>query len=169
MIDIIIMAISISIAVITAVWSTFIIVKIIILKKEFNKAIVLVPLYKRSKWTYFSVSLLGACLIADIVFLAVLQAYLICGCILVIIASLTVLLIIMMTLKCAVLDTGIVVPYRFIEWTHFYDYKVEGNTIFFCGDKKGFDTMSSASTRLTFDEINKEKLVQLLDQYKTNK
>ena len=169
MIDIIIVAMAVSIAVISAIWSALIIVKILRLKKLFNKAVVLVPLYKRSKWTYFTVSLLGLCLVADIVFMAVLKAYLVCSCILVILISLLILLFVMITLKCAVLDSGIVIPYKFIEWPLLYDYKIEGNTIFFCGDKKGFDTMTAASTRLTFDEIHKEKLIQLLEQYKNNK
>ena len=169
MLDIIIMSLAIVIAVITAVWSSLIIVKILRLKKQFNKAIVLVPLYKRSKWTYFSVSFLGLCLIADIVFMAVLKAYLLCACILVIIVALITLIIFMMTLKCAVLDSGIVIPYKFIDWSVFYDYQIVEDTIFFCGDKKGFETMTAASTRLTFDENNKEKLIQILDQYKLNK
>ncbi len=169
MIDIIITSLAISIAVITAVWSSLIIVKIVKLKKQFNQAVVLVPLYKRSKWTYFSVCLLGLCLVADIVFMAVLKAYLVCSCILVIIVSLIVLLVFMMTLKCAVLDKGIVIPYRFIEWPVFYDYSIEGDTIFFCGDKNGFDTMTAASTRLTFDDVNKDKLINILEQYKTNR
>ena len=169
MIDVIIMALSIAIAIITVVWSTLIILKIVKLKKHFNKAIVIVPLYKRSKWTHFSVCLLGVCLITDIVFMAVLKAYLVCSCILVILVSLIVLLVFMMTLKCAILDSGIIIPYKFIHWSTFYDYGIENDTIFICGDKKGFDTFTAASTRLTFDEINKEKIVQMLEQYKMNK
>ena len=169
MLEIIIMAFSIALAVITAVWSGFIIYKVLRLKKKFNEAVVLVPLYKRSKWTHFSVILLGVCLIADIVFMAVLKAYLVCGCLLVVIISLTALLILMITLRCAVLDKGIVMPYKFIDWSIFYDYAIDGDTICFCGDKKGFDTIFSASTRLTFDESYKEKLIQILEQYKTNK
>ena len=67
MLEIIIMAFSIALAVITAIWSGIIIYKVLRLKKQFNEAVVLVPLYKRSKWTHFSVILLGVCLIADTV------------------------------------------------------------------------------------------------------
>lgn len=169
MIDLIIMILSIAIAVVSVIWSIVCIKKILDLKKKFNNAILVVPLYKRSKWTHFSIAVLGLCLIADIVFMIVLKAYLVCACILVIIVALITLLIIMMTLKCAVLDSGVVIPYKYIEWAYLYDYGIEGNTIFFCGDKKGFDTMTAASTRLTFDAHNYEKLKLILEQYKTNK
>ncbi len=169
MIDLLILIFSIAIAIISVVWSIVCIKKILDLKKQFNKAIIVVPLYKRSKWTHFSVVVLGICLIADIVFMIVFEAYLICACVIVSIIALAALLIIMMTLKCAVLDTGVVIPYKYIDWANLYDYGIEGNAIFFCGDKKGFDTMSSASTKLVFDEKNFEKLKLILNQYKINK
>lgn len=168
MLEIIILALSISIAVVTAIWSALSIVKLFRLKKLFDKSTVVVPLYKRSKWTYFSLGFLGACLIADIVMVIVLKAYVVCSCVMVIILALGALLVFMMKLKCGVLDSGIVIPYKFIDWTHLYDFVIVDNTIFFCGDKKGFDTMTSASTRLTFDENNKEKLEYILSQYKLN-
>lgn len=169
MVEIAIMVTSITIAIVSLIWSIVAIKKLLDLKKSFNKDIVLVPLFKRSKWTYFSIGLLACAFIADLVLTIVLEEYLIGGCVLVIIASLFALLLVINSLKFAVLETGILMPYKYVTWQQFYDYKVEGNTIFFCGDKKGFDTMFAATTRLTFDVKLKEKLVALLEDKKQNK
>ncbi len=169
MIDILILVLSISIAVISAVWSVIAIVNLLILKKKFNNAIVVALLYKRSKWTHFTISFLALAVVADIVFMVVLKAYLVCACILVILISLIALLIVMMTLKYAILEDGIVIPYKFVPWDKFYDYKIYDRHIIFCGDNKGFDTLSSATTPLEFDDSVKVELTEILDKNKLNR
>lgn len=166
MVEIIIDAVVILLAVITIVWSVFVIRKLLELNRRFSSAIVLIPLYKRSKWPVFALAFLGVCLLADIIVMAVAGHYALCVSIMVIIACLGVVLVMMITTKCAVLDSGVLVPYRFIDWAHFCDYATDGSTIFFCGDNNGFDTVNAATTKLNFDEANKAKLVYILDKYR---
>lgn len=169
MIDILILVLSISIALISAVWSAIAIIKLLKLKKQFDNSVVVVSLYKRSKWTHFTISFLALALVADIVFMIVLKAYLVCACILVILLSLIALLIVMMTLKYAVLQDGIMIPYKFVPWDKFYDYKVYDNHIIICGDKKGFDTLTAATTPLEFDDNDKNELIEILEKNKSNR
>ena len=169
MIEILILAMSISIAVISAIWSTLAIIKLLKLKKKFNDSVILIPLYKRSKWTHFTICFLGLAIIADIVFMIVLKSYLVCACILVILISLVALLIVMMSLKYAVVDEGLIIPYKIVIWEKFYDYKIYENKIIFCGDKNGFDTFTASSTPLIFDDRFKDKLIEILDKHKLNK
>lgn len=169
MIDILILVLSISIALISAVWSAIAIIKLLKLKKQFDNSVVVVSLYKRSKWTHFTISFLALALVADIVFMIVLKAYLVCACILVILLSLIALLIVMMTLKYAVLQDGIIIPYKFVPWDKFYDYKVYDNHLIICGDKKGFDTLTSATTPLEFDDNDKNELIEILEKNKSNR
>lgn len=166
MVEIIIDVAVVLLAVVTIVWSIFVIKKLVELNRRFSAAIVLIPLYKRSKWPVFALVFLGVCLLADVVVMAVAGHYALCVSIMAIIACLGVILVMMITTKCAVLDSGVLVPYRFIDWAHFCDYATDGSTIFFCGDKNGFDTVNAATTKLNFDEANKEKLVYILDKYR---
>ena len=89
----------------------------------------------------------------------------------VIIVALMVLFIFMLRLKCAVLETGIIVPYKFIDWSHLFDYSVnkDMNTIFFCGNKQGFDTVFAATTRLEFADEDLDALIAILNNHKLNK
>lgn len=166
MIEIITDVVFVLLAAVTLLWSIYVIRKLIALNRRFSAAIVLIPLYKRSKWPVFALTVLGICLVTDIVVMAVAGHYAPCISILIIIACLGAVLIIMMRTQCAVLDSGVIVPFRFIDWAHFCEYEIDGSTIFFCGDKNGFDTVNSATTKLNFDEANKGKLVYILDKYK---
>lgn len=166
MFEIITDVVFILLALVTLVWSVFVVRKLVELNRRFSAAIVLIPLYKRSKWPVFALSFLGVCLLADIIVMAVAGHYALCVSIIVIIACLGVILVMMISAKCAVLDSGALVPYRFIDWAHFCDYEIDGATIFFCGDKNGFDAVNAATTKLNFDEANKEKLTYILDKYK---
>ena len=169
MLNLIIMIISIAIALLTLGWAIALICKLLSIKKRFNTSVVLVPIYARSKWPYFIASFLFVCTIVDVVLMAILKAYVVGACVLVVTLSLIALVILMITFRCAVLDKGIVIQYKFIEWSNFYDYKIKDDTIIFCGDKNGFDTLTASTTKFVFDEKNKEKLIQILEQYKNNK
>ncbi len=166
---ILILVLSIVIAVASIVWSVIIIKKIYALKKIINENVVQIPLFKRSKWTHFSFALLVVCLIANIIYLTIYKEYLVCSCILVIIISLMTLLVFMMKFKCAILDIGVIVPYKFIPWETFYDYGFDDKALFICGDKKGFDTLTASTTRLDFDNSKKNEVIEILDKYKHNR
>ena len=151
------------------IWGAFVIRKLVRLNGRFKHAIVLIPLYKKYKWQWVMPILMGGCLIADIVYLSIAEGasdYMVGAALLVIIVMMSVIMAMMMLTKCAVLDSGIVVPYRFIEWTELYDYKIEDSTIFFMGDANGFDTLGAATTKLTFDVANAEKLQFILEKHK---
>ena len=156
-------------AAVSVVWGAFVVIKLVRLNGRFKNAIVLIPLYKKYKWQWVMPFLMGGCLIADIVYLSLSDSaadYMVGAALMVIIVMLSVIMAMMMLTKCAVLDAGIVVPYRFIEWTELYDYKIEDSTIFFMGDANGFDTLGAATTKLTFDVANAEKLQFILEKHK---
>lgn len=167
MIDLIVDIVFALLAVLSAVWGAFVLKKLIALNRRYKRAIVLIPLYKRSKWPIFALSLLGLCLVGDIVYMIVKPGdWILTLSVLVIIGMLASVLVVMILTKCAVLDSGAIVPFRFIEWARFYDYRIEGTTIFFIGDDRGFDTMGAATCKLDFDEANLDKLKFILEKYK---
>ena len=168
--EIIINGLFILLAVISVAMSARAIIRLINLNKRFNTAIVLIPLYKKSKWPIAGVVFMVICVLIDIIVMLVLKQYIPCIAVAIALLSLIALFVTMITTKCAVLDSGIAVPYRFIEWTTFYDYSIiDGNTIFFCGDEQGFDTISSATHKLRFDEANLDKLTFILNKHKSHK
>lgn len=154
------------IAVAAVIWSMLVIKKIVKLNARFSAAIVLIPLYKKSHIPIIAISVFTVFGIADIVFMVIYAEYLICASLLLICLSVIATSIAIIKLRCAVLDSGIVVPFRFIDWTHLYDYSVENNDIFFCCDNKGNDTIKSATQKMRFDESNLEKLDYILSKHK---
>ena len=168
--EIIINGLFIILAVIAVAMSAKSIVRLVNLNKRFNTAIVLIPLYKKLKWPIAGIVFMAICLIVDIIVMLIFKYYIPCIAIAIAILSLIALFVTMITTKSAVLDSGIAVPYRFIEWATFYDYEIiDGNTIFFCGDEQGFDTVNSATHKLRFDEANLDKLTFILNKYKSHK
>lgn len=167
MIDLIIDIFFVLLAALSVAWGAVVLKKLIALNRRFKRAIVLIPLYKRSKWPIFALCILALCLTGDIVYMALIPGdWLLTLSVLVIIGMLASILAMMIVTKCAVLDSGVVVPYRFIEWARLYDFRIEGTTILFFGNDKGFDTMGAATVKLDFDEANLEKLKFILDKYK---
>ncbi|MBR2349480.1 MAG: hypothetical protein IKA77_02550 [Clostridia bacterium] len=167
----IINVISIVLAVVTVVWTALSLWKLFKLNKLFNEGKVIARLHKRSKWPYFGLAFLGVCFIADVLIISLIGYYAIAASFMVIIVALMVLFIFMLRLKCAVLETGIIVPYKFIDWSHLFDYSVnkDMNTIFFCGNKQGFDTVFAATTRLEFADEDLDALITILNNHKLNK
>lgn len=156
-------------AAVAVVWGAFAMRKLARLNARFKNAIVLIPLYKRYKWQFVMPALMLAVLIGDIVYMALAKApsdYMVGAGLIVIVVMLSAVMAMMMLTKCAVLDSGIVVPYRFIEWTEPYDYKIEGTSIIFMGDAEGFDTLGAATTRLSFDDANSDKLKFILERHR---
>ncbi|MBR6751625.1 MAG: hypothetical protein IKM01_05210 [Clostridia bacterium] len=168
--EIIINGLFIILAIIAVAISAKAIVRLAKLNRRFNTAIVLIPLYKKSKWPIIGVIFIAICLFVDIIVMLRFKYYIPCIAVAIALLSLMALFIAMISTKSAVLDSGIAVPYRFIEWATFYDYSIiDGNSIFFCGDEQGFDTVSSATSKLRFDEANLDKLTFILNKYKSHK
>ncbi|MFI3228699.1 MAG: hypothetical protein R3Y23_00855 [Bacillota bacterium] len=165
MIELVFNIIFILIAVGAIVGVCFAMKKIAKLKKRFKQAIVLVPLYKTSKFPAIGIGVFSAIIIAALVLMIIIGYYIVCLCIIAMSASVIVLFSSMKMVRCAVLDIGVVVPYKFIDWSNFCDYEIENDTIFFVGDSKGNDTLASATQRLLFEAENKEKLAFILSKY----
>ena len=167
----IINVISIVLAVITVIWTAYSLWKLFKLNKTYIEGKVVARLHKRSKWPYFGLGFLGLCLVADILIISLIGFYAIAASFMVIIISLMVLFVFMLRLKCAVLETGIIVPYKFIDWSHLFDYSInkDEKTVFFCGNKQGFDTVFAATTRLCFEQDDLDDLVHILNHHKLNK
>lgn len=145
------------------------VMKIARLNARFESAIVLIPLYKKSKLPLAFIIIFVILLIGDLIWLSFSKNLIPPIMISVILASGIVLFITMMKSRCAVLDSGVVVPFRFIDWTHLYDFKVENGEIFFCGDENGNDTLNGVTPKMTFDAANMEKLNYILNSRKINK
>lgn len=136
------------------------------LKQQYKAAIILIPLYYTRAWHF---ALVGAYLVlitAATVLMFTSGLYIIFSSIIVILAVFTALTIKMMTCQFAVLDCGIVTPFRYINWLHLYEYRIEHGKVFFYIDEDGYDTIRAISPRLSFDEANTGKLEFLLSRHK---
>lgn len=153
-------------AVFAAVWAGLIVRKLYRLHQKFASAIVLIPLFYRKKWSIVATVFLSILLLVDLILMATVGYYIICAGVAVLLLSLIVVMGAMISVRCAVLDGGIVVPFRFIDWTHLYDYRIDGNTVFFIGDKNGHDIMRSSSPVLYFDRSSAEKLEYVLSRHR---
>lgn len=128
------------------------------LKRHFRKSMILVPLYKnRALALAFSV-------IFFLIAIACAFSAITSGQVLVF-ASLTVcalsafwLVTVMGTVRFAVVDAGVLVPYRFIAWHELYDYYLDGNEITFSGDSHGRRTLSSTTIKMRFNVQDEHKL-----------
>lgn len=156
----------IAIAVFAVVISVFAMQKVRKLKSNYKAAIILIPLTYNKIWEVVAVLLFAVLALASIVGMILTKEYIIFAAVLVVIISLCWLMIKMMTCRFAVLDSGIVTPFRYIDWLHLYDYRIEGNKVFFFRDAEGYDTIRAISPRLSFDEANRGKLEFLLTKNK---
>lgn len=136
------------------------------LKQKYRAAIVLIPLYYTKAWHITMVVVYVAFIVTAIVLMFTTKLYVIFSSIIVILIMFTILVIKMLTCRFAVLDCGIVTPFRYINWLHLYEFKIEDGKVFFYKDEDGYDTTRAISPKLCFDEANTSKLEFLLDRHK---
>lgn len=145
--------------------------KILEIKKvqqALNSAIVLVPLYKR-KIALIIASVIVLLVMAGTAVIMVVYGWII-ECVSLLTGEFAVLVTLtaMMSCKFAVLDNGVLLPYRFVPWSEFDDYVIEGESIMFTG-RDGTYTLSSTSVKLTFNPTDKGKLEKILSKSKLDK
>ena len=156
-------------SVVLAMIAIFKILQIKKVQQALNSAIVLVPLYKKKSAllvaSFLIISLMVLTVVVGVLFGLILESVcLLAGevCVLAIVIAL-------LSCKFAVLDNGVLLPYRFVPWSEFSDYVIEGEKIMFTGHN-GAHTLSSASVRLSFNVADKAKLEKILSKSKnTNK
>ncbi|MFW5780750.1 MAG: hypothetical protein ACOCWI_04805 [Bacillota bacterium] len=136
------------------------------LKQKYRSAIILIPLYYNRIWHILLLVVYVFLIAVAFILMFMTQLYIIFCSIIFILIMFSALLIKMMTCRFAVLDCGIVTPFRYINWLHLYDYKIENDKIFFYKDENGYDTIRAISPRLSFDEANTNKLKFLLKRHK---
>lgn len=158
-----------SIAVVLAAMSVFWvgshIKRMIRLNSLFNNGMVLIPLYLKKTW-YLIINTILLCLTGFAIIAALAtRHYIMYGCAALICLCLVALLSVVIASRFAVLDCGIIVPFRFIDYLHLYEYKIEDNTIFFFKDEKGFDSLSAVTPKLRFSEEHLPKLEYLLKKH----
>ncbi|MDI9486405.1 MAG: hypothetical protein QM214_00605 [Bacillota bacterium] len=136
------------------------------LKQKYNNAIILIPLYYNRVWHVLLLVTYVLLIVVALILMFMTRLYIIFCSITFILIMFSALLIKMMTCRFAVLDGGIVTPFRYINWLHLYEYKIEGNRVFFYKDENGYDTIRAISPRLSFDEANISKLEFLLNRHK---
>lgn len=140
--------------------------KIRILKMKYKAAIILIPLYYTKAWHIMLLGIYLTLIVVAIVLMATIGLYVIFSAIIVILITFSALNIKMMTCRFAILDCGIVTPFRYIHWLHLYEYRIENGKVFFYRDEDGYDTIRAISPRLSFDDANKGKLEFLLNSHK---
>lgn len=137
-------------------------------QRALNMAIVLVPLYKK-RIALVVASLIDVILMVLSVILAVLYGCVVEAiCLLVSEFAVLCILTAMISCKFAVLDNGVLLPYRFVAWSEFCDYVIDNESIVFTG-RDGRYTISSTSVKLTFNPSDKAKLEKILLKGKENK
>lgn len=155
-----------ALAVFAVVAGAYVLQKLTKLKKHYRTALILIPLYYNKTWEYIAVAGLTVMGVICVVAMIITTQYIIFSSVLVFIIMVIILMVKMLTCRFAVLDSGIVTPFRYIDWLHLYDYKIEDGKVFFFRDEDGYDTIRAISPRLSFDSANKEKLEFLLSKNK---
>ena len=152
------------IAVLVAVISAIKSAKLLRLSRYFRRSMILVPLYKRRTLaTLLSAVFFGSAVVS--VVLALLTGLLLIFISLAVIAfSVFCLLTVMASVRFAVVDAGVLVPYRFIAWHELYDYYLDGNQIIFSGDTHGRRTLTSTTVKMRFNVQDVHKLNIVLQQ-----
>ncbi|MGI6593939.1 MAG: hypothetical protein ACOX24_02515 [Christensenellales bacterium] len=156
------------IALATIVWSVFCIIKLHKLKIKFKSSTLLFKLKPRQTLPIIGISLLSIFLVLDIVYLISKKEYAIGFSIFFIIISFISLLEMMFSFKSGILDCGLIIPYKFIPKDSNFSFSLDERCICFYGDKKGFDTITSAITRLYFDAEKKTVLLKMLNNLKSS-
>ncbi len=136
------------------------------LKFKYKTAIVLIPLYYTKVWHIMLLGIYLALIVISFALMITTTKYIVFVSIMVILIMFSAVAVKMLTCRFAVLDCGIVTPFRFINWLHLYEYKIKNNKVFFYKDADGYDTIRAISPRLSFDEANKEKLEFLLNSHR---
>lgn len=133
---------------------------------ELNSAIVLVPLYKKKFALLLGVGVMF--LLALISILGIFKYGYAIQMISLAIGLLSVASIFICMMKCkfAVLSTGVLLPYRFVEWSEIYDYIIEKDTVIFTGDGMGRYTLSSTTVKMKFNAVDLKKLEKVLAKNK---
>ena len=155
-----------AVAVVMAAISGVKAVKLIRLRYHFQKSMILVPLYRNRARTISLAALLFLAAIGSVV-----MAFLSGLFVIFISAALAAfsgffLLAVMSSVRFAVVDAGVVVPYRFIAWHELYDYYLNGHEIVFSGDSHGRRTLASTTIRMRFNVQDGHKLHIVLLQNK---
>lgn len=137
-------------------------------QEELNSAIVLVPLFKNKLMLTIGFGLLTAIFIGA-VFVLFTQGYVIAMLgLIVTIISVMALMSKLFASKFAVLDSGVLLPYKFVEWSDLYDYIIDEkeNSVMFTGDSHGRYTLSSTSIMMKYNPTDLMKLQQILAKNK---
>lgn len=158
-------AIALALAGMTVFWVGSHIKRMIKLNSLFNNGMVLIPLYLKKTGFIALNTILLFFTAASIVTAIASDRYILFGCAALICLCLIALVSIILASRFAVLDCGIIVPFRFIDYMHLYDYRIEDNTIFFFRDEKGFDALSAVTPKLRFPEEHLPKLEYLLKKH----
>lgn len=137
-------------------------------QEELNSAIVLVPLFKKRTLIVIALGICSVIVITSIVIMFT-QGYVI-AMLGILVSSLSVIAL-MVTLsraKFAVLDSGVLLPYKFVEWSELYDYIIneKENSVMFTGNSHGHYTLSSTSIMMSFNSVDRKKLEQILSKNK---
>ena len=138
------------------------------LKKRLSTSVVLVPLYKSKISLIIGEIIILTLLIITIIDMASASILYVHINLIIMLVSVFALLMALIMQRFAVIDTGVIVPYRYIDWIAFSDFEIEGKTVYFTGDKDGFSSLVSTTVRLSFNTSDLNKLQLVLTRNKKN-
>ncbi|MBR7111279.1 MAG: hypothetical protein IKC83_05320 [Clostridia bacterium] len=135
---------------------------------ELNSAIVLVPLFKNRIVLTVGIGLLVSLLIGAFYLLFTVGYVIAMLGLIVMLISIIWLFCNLFVAKFAVLDSGVLLPYKFVEWSKLYDYILDEkeNSVMFTGDSHGRYTLSSTSIMMKYNPADLKKLQQILAKNK---
>ena len=146
------------VAVVMAVISAVKCCKLVRFQRYFRKSMILVPLYKNRTRCLVSAAIFFLMALGSVA-LAIISGHILTFAALTLICfSAFCLFTVMGTVRFAVVDAGVLVPYRFIAWHELYDYYLEGQNIIFSGDRHGRRTLNSTTVKMRFNAQDGHKL-----------
>jgi len=140
--------------------------KLYVLQKSFRHSIVLIPLYKGRNTLFVGVVFFGISNIICAYYMILTGSVLVYLYLIIIFTSCLATCVGMLMSRHAVTDSGIVIPYRFIEWHNLYDYYIDGRTVIFSGNVKGQITLLSTTLPMRFNQDDLKKLEYILNKNK---
>ncbi len=133
-----------------------------------NSAIVLVPLFKKRIVITIGIAIMTVVVISAFYVIFTFGYVVPMLSFVVMAVSLIFLFFELSTAKFAVLDSGVLLPYKFVEWSELYDYILDQkeNSVMFTGNSYGRYTLSSTSIMMKYNSADYKKLEQILSKNK---
>lgn len=156
------------VAVLTVLLLGYKIFSVVKMQIRYRKAIKLIQLKSKNIGYLIIAIVLVPCLIISSIFIAKLNMLSEMICLVVTLSCIIASLTIISFSKCAIVDTGVYTPTKFISWANMYDYYInrEKQTIMFSSNMKGGLTLVGTTMQLNYNKDEEEKIIFILENNK---